>query len=300
MSGPAPPSDQRRRRVHAGRARAVGQRATMRDLLQRMLTSTPERLEAGLEARLADVPTIGRCATVAVASSKGGVGKTTCAFVAGAILADRSRLRVLAIDADPDQGILPLLLPDRLRSKRSAPDLIRDLDEVESAAQLRGFVSIDRSGLHVLAGPVPDSAFGAILHLCERFYEVILVDLGTGLNSPLARRVLQRAHHLVVVSTPEWATATTVTQSLAAWQGELTRVRAAPTVVLNRLTADAEQVRAALTALDAVSAADIITIPHDPQLALMLDSGTFALGALSRRTRVPARRLAAAILEHLK
>ena len=277
----------------------MGARARANALLQRALTSTPERVEAALEARLTAVPALSRCATVAVASSKGGVGKTTCAFVAGTLLADRSRLRTLVIDAAPDPGTLPLLLADRVRSERSAADLVRSLDTLESAARLRRFVSVDRSGLHVLAGPVEESAFGAVLHLCERFYEVVLVDLGTGLANPLARRALQRAHQLVVVSTPEWATATSVAQSLAAWRGETAGDRAAPTVVLNRVTADAEQLSVARTALDTVAAADVVTLPHDPQLARMLDTGTFGFGALARPTRLGARRLAVAVLEHL-
>jgi Mrp family chromosome partitioning ATPase len=81
------------------------------DVLQRMLTSVPERAEAALEARLTAVPAISRCATVAVASSEDGVGKTMCTFVAGTLLADRSRLRVLAIDADASRGTLPCCSP---------------------------------------------------------------------------------------------------------------------------------------------------------------------------------------------
>jgi hypothetical protein len=39
----------------------------------------------------------------------------------------------------------------------------------------------------VPAGPVDESAFGTVLHLCERFYEVVLLDLGAGLTNPFAR-----------------------------------------------------------------------------------------------------------------
>jgi hypothetical protein len=45
-----------------------GTRGEDDDLQQRVLTSPPERFEAALEARPADVPTIRRCATIAVAS----------------------------------------------------------------------------------------------------------------------------------------------------------------------------------------------------------------------------------------
>jgi MinD-like ATPase involved in chromosome partitioning or flagellar assembly len=299
MQGPARPTGQRGLRVHAGRTRDAGARARVNDALQRVLTSVPERAEAALEARLTAVPAISRCTTVAVASPESGVGRTTCAFVAGTLLADRSRLRVLAIDADASRGRLPLLLSDRRRSERSAADLIRDLDAVESAAELRRFVSIDHSGLHVLAGPVEESAFGTVLHLCERFYEVVVLDLGAGLTNPFARRALPRANHLIMVSTSEWATSMSVTQSLAAWREGAGRHRAAPTLVLNRMTKEAEQDGVAPRALDAIATTEVVTIPHDPQLALMLDTGTFGLGALARRTRMAARRLGIAVLEHV-
>jgi MinD-like ATPase involved in chromosome partitioning or flagellar assembly len=45
-------------------------------------------------------------------SPAGGVGKTTSAFLVGNLLASHSRLRVIAIDANPDFGTLGDLAPE--------------------------------------------------------------------------------------------------------------------------------------------------------------------------------------------
>ena len=59
-------------------------------------------------------------------SPKGGVGKTTMTFVLGELLAARLKLRVIAIDANPDFGTLATLAPDRQRSDRTLVDLLAD------------------------------------------------------------------------------------------------------------------------------------------------------------------------------
>ena len=78
---------------------------------------------------------------VAVISPKGGVGKTTSTFVIGSLLADRLRLRVVAVDANPDFGTLAALAPERARCARSLADLLTDIEQIETATQLRGYVS---------------------------------------------------------------------------------------------------------------------------------------------------------------
>ena len=42
-----------------------------------------------------------------------------------------------------------------------------------------------------------------------------------------------------------------------------------------------------------------VTIPHDDQFAAMLDSGTYALDALRRETRLAIKRLGLAVGEQL-
>ena len=70
--------------------------------------------------------------TVAVISPKGGVGKTTISFVLGNLLASQLRLRVVALDANPDFGTLAALAPDEHRSTRSLADLLADSTQIAS------------------------------------------------------------------------------------------------------------------------------------------------------------------------
>ena len=55
-------------------------------------------------------PRLARCATIAVVSPKGGVGKTTMTALLGTLIAHVRRDLVLAIDANPDYGSLGRVL----------------------------------------------------------------------------------------------------------------------------------------------------------------------------------------------
>ena len=69
-----------------------------------------------------------RTNVVATLSPKGGCGKTTSTFLTGNVLASHLRLRVLAVDLNPDFGTLADLAPDRARAPLSLVDLLRDKD----------------------------------------------------------------------------------------------------------------------------------------------------------------------------
>ena len=76
------------------------------------LSSELQRREWAVDEQLAAAPPMTRPNTVAVISPKGGVGKTTISFVLGNLLAEQLRLRVVALDANPDFGTLASLAPD--------------------------------------------------------------------------------------------------------------------------------------------------------------------------------------------
>jgi Mrp family chromosome partitioning ATPase len=121
--------------------------------IDRLLVSSGERREAELERRLGELPTPSRANTVAVVSAKGGVGKTTSTFILGGLLADRARLRTVAVDADLDFGTLASLAPDGIRSRRTVSDLLADIGRVHTASDIRRYVTGLPNGLHLLAGP---------------------------------------------------------------------------------------------------------------------------------------------------
>ena len=126
------------------------------------------------------------------------------------------------------------------------------------------------------------------------FYEVVLLDLGTGVAGPLARFAIERADQAVLVTTPEWVTARRARSALA-------HVAARPHHGRD------QQVAAAILGPAAIEqrfrAQRICTarspIPYDEQLAAMLDSGTYTLDALAGTTRVAIKQLGLAVAERL-
>ena len=262
------------------------------DLGRGLLTSRAERDEAELEGRLRAAGSVTRCNTIAVLSPKGGVGKTTCTFLLGNTLASHLNLRCLAIDADPDFGTLGSLAREDARTERSIADLVEEMDRVTSAAELRRYVSAFPSGLHVLAAPsraelmaaMSPEHYGALTAFLGRFYDVLLLDLGTGVAGPLAGFAIERADQSVVITTPDWVTASTVLRAL-----EQVGIEERLTLVLNQ--APREGTGALEAELRRRGLERGVTIPYNGRLAGMLDSGTYSLSGLDRRTRMPVKRL---------
>jgi MinD-like ATPase involved in chromosome partitioning or flagellar assembly len=300
-----PPAELRRRQVH-GAAVIDGRPADLpaarwRRRIQQLLVSKGEREEAELERLLGQQPAVSHANVAAVLSPKGGVGKTTSAFVIGNLLADRLRLRVIAVDANPDFGTLAALAPDRLRSPRSLADRLTDIERIESAAQLRSYVTALPSGLHLLGAPAdaevmarhPD-AYGELLALLATFYELVLLDLGTGVAGRLAQFAIARADQVVLVTSPEWVTSSAVLAALEHLEHERT------TVACNKFHARGPaDLRELERRLRERRLHRSVAIPYDDQLATMLDSGTYQLEALERTSRMAIKRLGLAVAEQL-
>jgi putative peptide zinc metalloprotease protein len=274
----------------------------LRSRIQSMLVSQGEREEAELEQLIRTQPGTTRPNTVAVISPKGGVGKTTSTFLVGNLLATHLKLRSIAVDANPDFGTLAALAPDELRSERSLADLMENKDKVQTAAELRPYVSPLGTGLHVLAAPADAEAmakmgpelYGQLLGFLSMFYEVVLLDLGTGITDPLAQFAIERADQIVVITTPEWVTANQVLGAL----DHLAHERA--TLVLNKARDKGGENRAAIEQRFREQRIHrAVTIPYDERLRIMLDSGTYSLNALDRETRMAVKTLGLAVGEQL-
>lgn len=276
--------------------------ARWRRRLARLLVSKGEREEAEIERLLSQQPAVSRANIAAVISPKGGVGKTTSAFVIGNLLADRLRLRAIAVDANPDFGTLATLAPDRLRCQRSLADLLTDIDRIDTAAQLRGYVSALPSGLHLLGAPsdadvmarLGSEAYGEVMALLGTFYELVLLDLGTGVAGQLAQFAIGRADQVVLVTTPEWVTNTMVLEVL----GHLEHART--TVISNKFySRGPADLRELERRLRERRLHRNVAIPHDDQLATMLDTATYQLEGLERTTRMAIKRAGLAVAEQL-
>jgi MinD-like ATPase involved in chromosome partitioning or flagellar assembly len=276
--------------------------ARWRRRAQRLLVSKGEREEAELERLLGAQPSLRRAHVVAVISPKGGVGKTSSAFVIGCVIADRLRLRVIAVDADPDFGALAALAPSRLRCRRSLADLLTDIEQIETAAQLRSYVSALPSGLHLLGAPADSEvmsrlgpeAYGELVALLSTFYDVVLLDLGTGVAGRLAQSAIGRADQVVLVTTPESLASSAVRTALQHLHHERTIV--AVNKFHARRAADLRELERRLRERRLHRS---VAIPYDDQLAAMLDTATYQLDALERTSRIAIKRLAVAVAEQL-
>jgi MinD-like ATPase involved in chromosome partitioning or flagellar assembly len=267
-----------------------------------LLVSRAEREEAELERRLRAQQRLTRPNLIASASPKGGVGKTTSTFLAGNVLASHLKLRAVAVDANPGFGTLGRLSPEPLRPAGSLLDLLRDADRLATAAELRPYVSCLPSGLHLLAAPhdparmasLGPERYGELVALLSCFYEVVLLDLVTGMAGPLARFAAERADQVLLMTTPSEISARLAINALDHLD------RDGVTVVLNRAHPRlAPELRAIEECLRQRRVHRSVTLPDDRRLALMLDSGTYSLGALDRTTRVAVKRLGVAVAERL-
>ncbi|HEX2103705.1 MAG TPA: AAA family ATPase [Solirubrobacteraceae bacterium] len=263
--------------------------------LRRRVSTELERREEELDTRLRRLVGVSRANTIAVSSPKGGVGKTTTSFLIGDLLSSAVKLRVIAIDANPDFGTLASLAPDDARSPYSMADLLERSD-VDSAAELRRYISQIPSGLHLLGTPaqadlmeeLTPERYRDLLQLLRRYYDVVILDLGTGITDPFAHFAIEQADQSVVVSTPDWVTSRTVLDALS----YLNLDRA--TLVLNQAPralrhSGSRDVIETTFARRAISTR--VTIPYDDRLRSMLDSGSYELAALDRTVRVPIKEL---------
>lgn len=279
-------------------AGSAGQR--WRRGVERLLVSRREREEAELERMIRSHLSVTRANTVAVISPKGGVGKTTSAFVVGNLIADRLRLRVVAVDANPDFGTLASLAPDRMRCEGTLAELLSDIEGIHTAADLRRYVSALPSGLHLLGAPrnpevmerLGPEAYGELLALLSTFYELVILDLGTGVAGPIAQFAIRRADQIVLVTTPEWVTSSLVLEALEHLEHERT------TVACNKFHSRGPTELAELERrLRERRLHRSVAIPQDDQLATMLDTATYQLDALGRATRLPLKRLGLLVAE---
>ncbi len=273
-----------------------------------VLTSERERQEAELDGRLRRRPSLTRPNLIAVMSPKGGVGKTTCTTLAGNLLASHPRLNALAIDTNPDHGTLGMLAPDDQRSDSSVADVLARLDRIHSPADLFPFMSVTSAGLHILAAPERPEVmqelerntelYGRLIDFLRRFYDVILLDLGTGLASPLAVFALERADQGVIVTTPDWTTSSKVLGALPDLRRRLGDKHLG--LVINKMpTGRSGDIAAIEEHFRRHQIGRHVVVPYNDQLYTMLDTGTYALEVLPRQLRMPIKQLGLTLAEKL-
>ena len=166
--------------------------------------SLPEQRRRELEQRLRTP--IDRSRRVVVMSRKGGVGKTTITLALGSTFALLRGDRVIAVDANPDAGNLAhRVAPPH---DRTVTDVLRELEQITTYAALRRYTSqAAESRLEVLASDddprigmaLDRDDYHRLIGLLDRFYNLILLDTGTGILDSANQGLLTEADQVVLV-----------------------------------------------------------------------------------------------------
>jgi MinD-like ATPase involved in chromosome partitioning or flagellar assembly len=250
------------------------------------------RLEEAIVA-----PQLRRCATIAVMSPKGGVGKTTTTTLLGSLFALVRRDRIVAIDTNPDFGSLGRqLAPEHTVF---VDDLYEVLDDPQlTATALDNHLGRAAHGLMVLPAPtdrvrvsrLDAAAYIKVVRKLQQMVGVIVLDSGTGLHEPAARAALATADQVVLVSDGEPATASLVVEAAAV----LRRDGAAIWLVMNKAS---ESTRLDLRAFGAVipHARGLVEVSTELTAARAVASGRFHWLEAPRSWRRSLRELAAAL-----
>ena len=243
-------------------------------------------------------PQLHRCATIAVMSPKGGVGKTTTTTLLGSLFALLRRDRIVAIDTNPDFGSLGRqLAPEHTVF---VDDLYEVLEEPElTATALDNHLGRAAHGLMVLPAPtdpvrvsrLDTAAYTKVVRRLQQMVGVIVLDTGTGLHEPAARAALDTADQVVLVSDLEPATASLVAEAAALLQQD-----GLPTwLVMNKAGIPTEL---DLRALGAVipNARGMVEVKSDLKAARQVAGGRFSWIDAPRSWKISVRELAAALV----
>jgi putative peptide zinc metalloprotease protein len=158
---------------------------------------------------------------ITVLSRKGGVGKTTTTLMLGQSLASERGDRIVAVDGNPDAGSLGYRVGPG-RPEASITDLLNEYDDVRRYADMRRFTSQTAAGLEVLVSdddPHITTALGeqeytAVMSLLDRFYNLILIDTGTGILDSAVQGILDGTDQIVLVVAPSLDAARAASQTL--------------------------------------------------------------------------------------
>jgi MinD-like ATPase involved in chromosome partitioning or flagellar assembly len=238
-----------------------------------------------------------RCATIAVVSPKGGVGKSTASVLLGSLLSQLRDESVIAVDADSDYGSLgPWLAPDH---QYSVSDLVEAVDQpfvAVAALDRRTASGPDRLRLWpaptdpLLMAELDRGGYAAALAQLQRRADILIVDCGTGLGQPGVQAAVEAATQLVVVTDLDPATVDQVSRAAA-----LLRHTGAPvTVVVNRAKlADSEAIR-----IDPSFpfASALLALADEPAAARALSTGSFSIATAPGIWQRELRELAAVLV----
>jgi MinD-like ATPase involved in chromosome partitioning or flagellar assembly len=242
-------------------------------------------------------PRLARCATIAVVSPKGGVGKTTVTALLGMLFSMLRPDRVVAVDANPDYGSLGRAL---VPQHRVFVDDFLTLTESEAGGATAVEAQLGRAQHGLLVLPTPtdparmwglrEPEYTTVIRRLQHYAGVLLLDCGTGLQEPAASAAITAADQCVLVTEADPAGA-----SLVAEAGQLLAGAGRPiTVVVNKMPAGRS-----FLALDRFEqavpyAGELIVVPSEPHAAGQLATGQFDWRTAPKTWQLALRRLAVA------
>jgi MinD-like ATPase involved in chromosome partitioning or flagellar assembly len=245
-------------------------------------------------------PRMLRCATIAVVSPKGGVGKTTVTALLGTLFSLLRRDPTVAVDTNPDFGSLGrVLTPDQSWYVDDLARLVAKDDELSLTA-LDSHLGRAIHGLLVVPAPtdpermaaLDESAYRQIIARLKDFSSLILLDCGTGLQDPASAAAIANADQVLLVTDAQPASASLVAEStrlLRQWGRPIT-------VVVNRMPAKGGNLDLQRLSSYLPGARGLIVIPDDMAAATKLASGSFDWRDAPVGWQRAVRRLAAVLV----
>jgi putative peptide zinc metalloprotease protein len=242
---------------------------------------------------------------VVVMSRKGGVGKTTMTLALGSIFAMLRGDRVVAVDANPDAGNLAhRVAPPQ---SRKITDVLREVDRIDSYAVLRDYTSqAVESRLEVLAsdddpriGQALDrDDYHGLITLLDRFYNLIILDTGTGILDSANQGLLEEADQLVVVLGPGLDGGRAAALTLD-WMGQhgFDELVARAVVVINGLRRRTDPTHDRMRRHFEKRCQHVLSVPWDSALEAGAQTN---LSGLRRQTRDDLVQVAAAVADNFR
>lgn len=257
-----------------------------------------EELIRRIRASLVDVY------VVAFVNSKGGVGKTTMAVAAGNAIARERGDRVIVVDVDTDLGNLSSRFHESGGPKANI-EALASLPSAGSYSNVRVFTVQNDDRLEMLSSQndprssyrLNSQDFDSAMQILGTHYNVIILDCGTSITSPLFPAIAKHVNCLVVVASQDppglngaWRTLTWL--QAHGWSRLLPRT----VVALNRTASQKPKVDMKdVSAKFREQISEVVEIPFDDHLD---EGGAVDFATMHKKTQKAVMELAGSIAQY--